>query len=329
MYLHERAQHADMNIPEDNTMRPFLFFIIRKAKKYKKEHNLPDTRTLTDEMLEKRRKLNADPDYYDCFSLDEKAREGVDLKKIPLPNCQAWMISTSANPSDKILYYIHGGGFWEGSTKQGFRFVSYVAKHWGYNVFSVDYRLCPQYKCADTLSDCQAGYEHLLKTFAPKHIILMGESAGGNMVFALSHRLRANGLPFPGGIISCSPVLQFLHYPYSYYECANKTDYGIIFGINEIIEHYRGDLPIDSPYVSPLLGDLTGFPPVYLDASSCESLRDEARMMYVLLKEKNIDVEYHELRDFLHALVLAPQLRFVRREEHPLIQSFIKKVFAE
>ena len=60
----------------------------------------------------------------------------------------------------------------------------------------------------------------------PKNIILMGESAGGNLVFALSHKLKADDLPLPGGIISCSPVLQFLHYAYSYYECACKTDYG-------------------------------------------------------------------------------------------------------
>ena len=86
-------------------------------------------------------------------------------------------------------------------------------------------------------------------------------------------------------------------------------------------------LLIDSPYISPLLGDLTGFPPVYLDASSCESLRDDARMMYVLLKEKEVDVEYHELRDFFHAMVIAPQIGFVQREEYPLIQRFIKKVF--
>ena len=50
-------------------------------------------------------------------------------------------------------------------------------------------------------------------------------------------------------------------------------------------------------------------------------------MMYVLLKEKGIDVEYHELRDFFHAMVVAPHIGFVRKEEYPLIQRFIKKVF--
>lgn len=308
-------------------MRPMLFLAIQKAKQYKKKHNIPDYRELPEEMLRKRMVENAKPEYYDCFAAEDKYSEDLKFEKVALPDCGAWMITSESNPSDKVLYYIHGGGFWEGSTKKAIRFVSYAAKHWGYNVFSVDYRLCPQYKCADTLSDCEAGYRHLLKTYASGNIILIGESAGGNLVFALSHKLKADSLPLPGGIISCSPVVQFLHYAYSYYECANKTDYGIVFGTNQIIEHYRGDLPLNSPYLSPLLGDFSGFPPVYLDASDCESLRDEARMMYVLLKEKGIDVEYHELCDFFHAMVVAPQIGFVRREEYPLILKFIKKIF--
>lgn len=71
----------------------------------------------------------------------------------------------------------------------------------------------------------------------------------------------------------------------------------------------------------------SGFPPVYLDASDCESLRDEARMMYMRLKEEGADVEYHELRDFFHAMLPQPRFRFVRREEYPHIIRFINRVF--
>ena len=58
-----------------------------------------------------------------------------------------------------------------------------------------------------------------------------------------------------------------------------------------------------------------------------ESLRDEARMMYVRLKEEGCDVEYHELRDFFHAMLTAPQYRFVRKEEHTQVSAFINRVF--
>lgn len=307
-------------------MRPALVFAILYARWYRNKHNVPEVMELTEKMVREAYEANANKNY-DCFSVDEKLRKGLKLEKAELPHCSGWLVSAEKNPRDKVLCYIHGGGFWSGSTREGFRFVSYAAKHFGYNIFSVDYRLAPNYKCLDAVGDCEDGFRYLLKTYDPKNIILMGESAGGNLVFSLALKLKDDGLPLPGGIISCSPVVQFLHYAYSYYECSCKTDYGITFGINQFVDYYHGELPVDSPYISPLLGDLSGFPPVYLDASDCESLRDEARMMYVRLKEEGVDVEYHELRDFFHAMLTAPQYGFVRREEYPLIIRFINRVF--
>ena len=60
-----------------------------------------------------------------------------------------------------------------------------------------------------------------------------------------------------------------------------------------------------------------------------ESLRDDARMMFVRLKEAGVDVEYHELRDFFHAMLTKPNIGFVRREEYPHILRFIRRVFDE
>ena len=51
-------------------------------------------------------------------------------------------------------------------------------------------------------------------------LLLSSESAGGNLVLALPQKLKDDGLPMPGGIVSNSPVVQFLHYAYSYYENA-------------------------------------------------------------------------------------------------------------
>ena len=307
-------------------MRPILYLAIQKGKRYRKKHNLPDYMEITEKDLQKRFEENEKKDY-DCFTVASKLRKGLDLKRVDLEGCSSWLIKKEGNPEDKVIYYIHGGGFVNGSTRQGFRFVSYAVNNFGYNMYSVDYRLTPNYTCKETIKDCEDGYRYLLEHYSPDNIILMGESAGGNLVLALPQRLKDVGLPLPGGIVSCSPVVQFMHYPYSYYECSCKTDCGIIFGINDIVETYRGELPKDSPYISPLCGDLSNYPPVYLDASDVESLRDEARMMFVRLKEEGCDVEYHELKDFFHAMLTAPQFGFVRKEEYPLIISFLNRIF--
>lgn len=308
-------------------MRPILYWANQMEKRRRKKHHIPETMVLTEEQICQFREDNKNRDN-NCFTVDEKLQAGLQLEQVALPNCGAWHISMAGNPDDRVLYYIHGGGFVFGNTRGTFHFISYAVKHFGCNMFSIDYRLAPDYHCIDSVSDCEDGYRQLLEKYAPEKIILIGDSAGGNLVFSLCHKLRADGLPLPGGIISCSPVLQFLHYAYSYYECSCKTDYGITFGINSVLRIYQGDLPLDHPLLSPLLGDLSNFPPVYLDASSCESLRDEARMMYVRLKEEGSYVEYHELKDFFHAMLTNERFRFVRKEEYPHIIRFIQRVFA-
>ncbi len=308
-------------------MRPALYFAIRNAKKYMREHNHPGRMIFTEKDHEDWRERIRTMDK-DCSTVDEKLQKGLKIEKVDLSHTSGWRISKPGNPEDKILYHIHGGGFINGCAKMTFAFLSYVVNNWGYNVFAIDYRLAPVHQCIDTITDCEDGYKYLLEHYSPDNIILMGESAGGNLVLGLPHKLKDDGLPLPAGIISDSPVVQFLHYPYSYYENACKTDFGIIFGINEaVLEVYKGDLPVDHPYLSPLCGDLSGYPPVYLDASDRESLRDEARMMYVRLKEEGCNVEYHEMRDFFHAQMTNVKSRSTRKEQYPLILSFIQKIW--
>ena len=311
-------------------MRPTLFLSIQMAKHYRKKKKLPDHFEKLDDEWVKKAITEQDKWDQDCLTLDQKQTKGVQIEKAELPNCKAWLMTSDKNPKDKVLYYIHGGGFAMGFTRGLFpKFIPYVVQKLGYNMFSVDYRLTPRFKCFDAVGDCEDGYRWLLERYDSKKIILMGDSAGGNLVFALTHKLIDDGLPVSGGIVSCSPVTQFLHYAYSYYECSCKTDYGIIFGINQVADLYKGELPLDHPYLSPLCGDLSGFPPTYLDASDVESLRDDARMMFVRLKEAGVDVEYHELKDFFHAMLTRPTVGFVRREEYPHILRFIRRVFGE
>lgn len=304
-----------------------LYLAIRNAKKYMREHDHPGRMIVTEKDLEDWRERIRTMDL-DCFTVDEKLKQGLNIEKADLPHTSGWLITKEGNPKDRVLYHIHGGGFINGCSKMLFPFLSYVANNWGYNVFSIDYRLAPVHQCIETITDCEDGYKFLLERYSPDNIILMGESAGGNLVLGLPHKLKDDGLPMPRGIISDSPVVQFLHYPYSYYENACKTDFGIIFGINEaVLDVYPGELPTDHPYLSPLCGDLNGSPPVYLDASDKESLRDEARMMYVRLKEEGCDVEYHELKDFFHAQMPNVKARSTRKKQHPLILAFIHRLW--
>lgn len=310
-------------------MTPILATIIRaKWRNYRKKHPAAPN---TEEEIQK--ELENLVEYHKTRSTDVYAKQdgdfkGLDIETLTLSETNAYIFSQASNPTDKIVYYMHGGGFAAGSPAECSEFIGYFVKHFGYNMCAVDYREIPEYNIRDILGDCEEGYKKLLERYKPENICFGGGSAGGHLVFSLSHKLKDDGIPLPGGLISVSPVMQFERYAYSYYECSGKTDLGITFGINErVYPSLKGDLDYTHKYVSPLAGDFTGFPRTYLDTSDRESLRDDARMTYVKLMEAGVDVEYHELEGFMHDQAPQVKLGYVRRIEHKLLKNFLKKIF--
>lgn len=138
--------------------------------------------------------------------------EGLELSRAALPEASGWLVSQTGNPKEKIIYYIHGGGFVGACTKERMPFVSTLVREFGYNVFSVDYRLAPEFMHPCAVYDCLDGYQWLFERYAPENILLLGESAGGTLVLALSLLLRDRGLPLPKAVYANSPAAQMAEY---------------------------------------------------------------------------------------------------------------------
>ena len=74
----------------------------------------------------------------DLTTCDKELIEGLKMEEVKLSNCSGWFISREGNPEDRIVYYIHGGGFVNSYTRDRMRFVSYLVKKFGYNVQSLN-----------------------------------------------------------------------------------------------------------------------------------------------------------------------------------------------
>ena len=131
--------------------------------------------------------------------------ENQSINGIPIE----WIISQT-NPKDKILYYIHGGGFVSGSSQARRRFTTYLASKIGYNVISVDYRLAPENPYPKGLDDCFRVYQSLHEIYGNENIFILGESAGGNLVLSCCLRIKDIYGKLPAGIGMFSPTLQYL-----------------------------------------------------------------------------------------------------------------------
>lgn len=252
--------------------------------------------------------------------------EGLELDSIELPNASGWLIAKKGNPEEKIVYYIHGGGFVGACTKERISFVSALANDFGCNVFSIDYRLAPEFMYPCALYDCLDGYEWLLKKYVPENILLLGESAGGTLALTLSLLLRDRGLPLPKAIYSNSPATQLAGYAESFDRFSLKEDFIITKGIIENTEGlYFNREDAKNPYLSPLYADLKGLPPIFMTASECESLLDDSRMMYDKLLEAGNDARLKTYPDLCHAFIVSPQMKEVVRLAYPDLLGYINE----
>ena len=250
--------------------------------------------------------------------------EGLDYEETGLPECSGWLIRRSGNPEDKIIYYIHGGGFTGACTKDRMKFVSALVKEFGYNVFSVDYRLAPEHMQPCQVLDCLDGYRWCMERWKPENTVFLGESAGANLAVALCVLLRDRGLPQPAGVFANSGAYQFDRYTESYERCSLKTDFIVVKSILENMKDvYCRDGEEKDPYVAPLYADLSGLAPVWLTVSRSESLYYDSLMLYGKLKEYGNDAVLREYDGLCHAFIISPDMRGVRKKSYGDLKDFL------
>ncbi|KAF0516123.1 alpha/beta-hydrolase [Gigaspora margarita] len=146
-----------------------------------------------------------------------------------------WMyINEKTSETDNVVLYLHGGGFYVGSSKSARSITQKFVELTDSRVFAPNYRLSPQSQFPAALCDCIAAYVYLInpgqnagfESIIPKRIILAGESAGGNLVFATLLSLRDAGLPLPAGAIVLSPKVDLTQsMPSRWNSEIDKVDY--------------------------------------------------------------------------------------------------------
>jgi len=199
--------------------------------------------------------------------------ESVDADGVPAE----WQIVPGAT-EEKVLLYLHGGGFILGSAYSLRPLTVALGNATGMQVLSINYRLAPEHPFPASLEDCTKAYQWLLRQgFKPSNIVIAGDSAGGNLTLATILKLRDKGIPSPKGAVCFSPKTS----PGISSLSRGETDPILAdLGIFWWPAAYLGienPAEIKNPLVSPLFGDLRGFPPLLVQATPPELLFEDAR----------------------------------------------------
>ncbi|TVV75974.1 alpha/beta hydrolase [Sphingomonas solaris] len=166
-----------------------------------------------------------------------------------------------------------------------------TAARTGRRVWSVDYRMPPEHPYPAALDDCIAAYRALLEDHGPSEIIVSGGSAGGNLAAALMLRARDEGLPLPAGLILGTPEIDLTESGDSFH-----TNDGVDPGLRSLMPVnllYANGADLTHPYLSPLFGDVTGFPPTILTTGTRDLYLSNTVRMHRKLRAANVAAELH------------------------------------
>jgi len=216
---------------------------------------------------------------------------------------------------DKIIIHIHGGGF---VAMSSFSHQSYT-RQWANTVrkpiFSIDYRLAPKDPYPAALDDCWQVYNWIIDNVQNElgvkttKVILVGDSAGGNLALAVALRAIKTGIRVPDGLLLAYPALN-LH--------QRRFNPSIMLAIDDLIVPYsflklcleayipEGAFPEKDPFLSPILASeelLSKLPKTRIMVGNKDPLHDEAWRLTDKMRKLGRDIRMVVYKDMPHGFL--------------------------
>jgi acetyl esterase/lipase len=201
----------------------------------------------------------------------------------------------------RVYMYLHGGALVFGGGAYAKAFAGILADSLGVTTVSVDYRMPPDHPFPAAPEDCLAVYRALIETHDPKHVVIGGSSAGGNLAAATTLMIRDQGLPQPAALVLLTPEVDLTEAGDTFRTNA-LLDVTLKGGLPECNALYAAGHDLTDPYVSPLFGDFTtGFPPTLIQSGTRDILLSNSVLMHRKLRKAGVEAELHVWEGMPHA----------------------------
>ena len=230
---------------------------------------------------------------------------------------------------DWVILQLHGGGY-VNAFKNQYRMVAglYAEAGHGCNVLSIDYRVAPEHPFPAALEDAAAAYEWLLSAgFDAEHIVVAGDSAGGGLAMCLCHYLIDHHKKLPAGIVAMSPWTDLCITGESYE--SNYHNDPVFGGTRESLIYdnpYPGENDPHNPYISPLYGDFSEFPPMLIQVGTCEMLFSDAERVAQKALFQRCRVKYTVYPEMFHVFQVAGRLMEESRAAWSEVSKFLMEL---
>ncbi|PZD72058.1 Monoterpene epsilon-lactone hydrolase [Acaryochloris thomasi RCC1774] len=244
-----------------------------------------------------------------CFSLP--SHPTAQVQTLDADGVPAELITLPNSDPDRVILYLHGGGFVMGTRQTYRRIASDLAEASSARVLVIDYRLAPEHPYPAALEDTLTAYRWLVETrrFHPSQVAIAGDSAGGNLALAALLSLRDTKEILPSSGLLISPYCD-LTQTSSTIDTHGHLDLMVSRTLMDTLTAwYAPHENVKDPLISPIYADLSGLPPLLIHVGAAEILLGDALRLAHQAALANVAVELKVWQDMIHCFQLfAPML---------------------
>ncbi|HEY0937355.1 MAG TPA: alpha/beta hydrolase, partial [Trebonia sp.] len=205
------------------------------------------------------------------------------------------------------VLHLHGGGYVMGSAELGVPLAGRLAEAAGGWALVPDYRLAPEHPFPAALDDALTAYRWLAREYPRAPVLLSGEDAGGGLALSLALAVRDSGGPalrMPAGIGVVSPFCDLALSPGQLGPAADTDPWLSRIALVRLAACYIQDADPGQALVSPARADLSGLPPLLIQAAEPEALFPSAQRLAKAARDAGVPVTFRPVADSVHSFVL-------------------------
>ncbi|MBK7306941.1 MAG: alpha/beta hydrolase [Chitinophagaceae bacterium] len=289
-----------------------------------------------DMSIEQLRKVPIEKIKFPFMPVIPYSKEDVQRIKITGDSIPVLVFNPSHSTNLPVIIHYHGGGFIS-PLVQGLEHALWQdARTYGAIVFAVDYRVAPENKFPAAVNDSYNAFKWIAAHAAEfggdtSRIVLMGNSAGANLVAVLTHKAKMEGLSkkIKLQVLNGLPAdmrPQHMETSQSYQQNATgyfQTKAACYFAV----ENYAPS-QYDNPEVSPVLNkDLSGLPSAVIVNAEFDPLRDDGMLYADKLRKAGVQVWDKCFAGQLHLLLGLPSDAKEIKEFETMVKNAMKEVF--
>nr|ACZ16565.1 putative esterase [uncultured bacterium] len=217
---------------------------------------------------------------------------------------------------DRFFVHTHGGAFVFGGGDSALREAVWAAHGLGVKVVSVDYRRPPLHPFPAAIEDALAVWREVTKDQDAAGTALFGTSAGGNIALATTLKLKELGESLPGAVFAGTPATDLENISDTWYTLEGLDPLGARDGmLAATFDIYARGADPSNPLLSPINGDLDGFPPTILISGTRDLLLSDTVRMHRALRKVGVEADLHVYDGQTHADYMQNLIRYVPESE--------------